>query len=106
MVRACVEPDAACKKADGWLDGIAIIRNAAAKASRCVVDLATLDALIGLKEIMLVHHTDCGATYFTNERGVAHIRSYAPDIPGLDSIDFGAVPEYDQSCAEQWCKPY
>ncbi|TBU25741.1 carbonic anhydrase [Dichomitus squalens] len=48
----------------------AVLRNAGGRVRLSLIDIITLDALLGhgtLKQLLIVHHTDCGATHFKDE---------------------------------------
>ncbi|TBU63432.1 carbonic anhydrase [Dichomitus squalens] len=48
----------------------AVLRNAGGRVRLSLIDIITLDALLGhgtLKQLLIMHHTDCGATHFKDE---------------------------------------
>jgi hypothetical protein len=40
---------------------------------------------------VVVHHTDCGSTYFTEDLIRTDLKSRCPHDKNIDSITFGAV---------------
>lgn len=44
-----------------------VMRNVGGHVQALLPDIAALDAVVGLQEIMIVHHTDCGTTYYSDE---------------------------------------
>jgi carbonic anhydrase len=44
-----------------------VIRNAGGRARHAIFDIALLDTLVGVAEIVVVHHTNCGLTLTTDE---------------------------------------
>lgn len=73
-----------------------ILRNIGGHVVPFLPDIATLDAVIGLTEVMVIHHTDCGATHYTDSmiRDVVNSRE-----PGAidSSATFGAITDLEQS---------
>jgi carbonic anhydrase len=59
-------------------------------------DIAGLDVLVGLDEIAIIHHTDCGALRYTSEgmREQVKIRSGHNCDEVIDGMDFGAIDKY------------
>jgi len=57
--------------------------------------------LLGTKEIVIFHHTDCGMLTFTNEYLREKVKSESPGNPTVaatvDSIDFLTFPHLEQS---------
>ncbi|KAJ9651179.1 hypothetical protein H2198_009534 [Neophaeococcomyces mojaviensis] len=69
-----------------------ILRNAGSNIHEAMRSLIAIDCLIGLKEIMVVNHTDCGATVFRNDS----IRTVLKErVPGkneeVDAMKFGEI---------------
>ncbi|KAF2121107.1 carbonic anhydrase [Lophiotrema nucula] len=50
-----------------WKGEVPVIRNAGGRAKNAVFDVAVLDALVQVTEIIVIHHKDCGLTYITDE---------------------------------------
>ncbi|MCJ1391746.1 hypothetical protein MMC18_004611 [Xylographa bjoerkii] len=44
-----------------------VIRNVAGRAKSALTEVMAITELAPIKDIMLVHHSDCGATHFTEE---------------------------------------
>ena len=57
--------------------------------------------LLGTKEIVIFHHTDCGMLTFTNEHLREKVKSESPGnqtvAATVDSIDFLTFPHLEQS---------
>ena len=73
-----------------------VIRNAGGVVTEDVIrSLAISQHLLGTKEIILVHHTDCGMLTFTNDQ----IRDMLKTDTGADasSIDFLPFDDVEQS---------
>lgn len=80
-----------------------ILRNAGSNIHEAMRSLIAIDCLIGLKEIMVVNHTDCGATVFRNDS----IRTVLKErVPGkneeVDAMKFGEITTYGYFC----CVPH
>jgi carbonic anhydrase len=73
-----------------------ILRNVGGKVAPLVKDIVILDAFIGMKEIMLIHHTDCGTTHYKDQtiRDVVNAR-----CPGAvdEKTTFAATHNLEQS---------
>jgi carbonic anhydrase len=47
-----------------------VIRNAGGRARRAIFDIAVLNTLVEVTDVVVIHHTNCGLTLATDE----HIR--------------------------------
>ncbi|KAI0457224.1 carbonic anhydrase [Xylaria acuta] len=89
-----VNPEKFLGLTDG--DGVLLVRTASGTPSRNITDIAVIDRLVGLTEIILIRHTDCGATHITTDDVRNHIIKHNPDLTGkLD--DFRASPTTDMA---------
>ncbi|MCJ1226895.1 hypothetical protein MMC12_003550 [Toensbergia leucococca] len=83
------------------VQGAFTIRNAGGRAEPALRDLITADGIAGITEIMVVHHTDCGLTYFDNEyfRTFLKQRAAADDDNKsiIDGMDFWEIKNMEQS---------
>src|SRR5690242_13298000 len=73
-----------------------IIRNACGRASDDAVrSLIISQRLLGTKEVLVIHHTDCGMLTFTNDQLQQKLKSET----GSDAskIDFLPFPDLDKS---------
>jgi len=73
-----------------------VIRNAGGRASDDAVrSLIISQRLLGTKEVLVIHHTDCGMLTFTNEQ----LRDKLKTETGADasSIDFLPFPDLEKS---------
>src|SRR5438067_2082680 len=73
-----------------------VIRNAGGRASDDALrSLIISQKLLGTKEVLVIHHTDCGMLTFTNEQ----LRDKLKTETGSDAsnIDFLPFPDLDQS---------
>jgi carbonic anhydrase len=53
---------------------------------------------LGTKEIILIHHTDCGMLTLSSQAMKDHVKKAIPDATKeIDAIDFGAFPELEAS---------
>jgi len=74
----------------------------AAKVTPLLNNILALDSLIGFNQVMIIHHTDCGTTHFTNEgvRAVLTERDAgAAKEAGVAKIDFEAINDLPGSVA-------
>ncbi|KAJ2992006.1 hypothetical protein NUW58_g2316 [Xylaria curta] len=63
-------------------DGAVVVRTASGTPARNLNDIAAIDNLTTLTELIVIKHTDCGATYMTEEQIRAHIRTHNREIDG------------------------
>ncbi len=72
-----------------------VIRNAGGRASDDAIrSLAISQRLLGTKEIVVIHHTDCGMVTFTNEQLAAKIKEDLDvDASDLDFLPFGDLEQ-------------
>ncbi|OKL58115.1 hypothetical protein UA08_06702 [Talaromyces atroroseus] len=75
-----------------------VFRNIAGHPQSCWKDIATLDTFLieffknsGLEQLIVVHHTDCGSTVFTNDMIRQGLRKRLPESREIAEMDFGAV---------------
>jgi carbonic anhydrase len=71
-----------------------VIRNAGGQVKPVLRDILIADFLLGIREIVLVHHTDCGTTKYRDEQIRASLKERLPDhAKEIDGMDFGGVKE-------------
>lgn len=78
-------------------DGVFTFRNICGHASSIIKDIATLDIFVGITDILIVHHTDCGATHYTDEMIRSGLESRLPEDEYIRSTSYGAVGGIEQS---------
>ncbi|MCJ1374008.1 hypothetical protein MMC20_005238 [Loxospora ochrophaea] len=76
------------------------IRNIAGHPQSVMNEILTIDAFIPLKEILVLHHTDCGATHFTDDAVRAKLMERLPENKEFGTMSFGAIADLDQSVRE------
>ncbi|KAH6885436.1 carbonic anhydrase [Thelonectria olida] len=59
---------------------VGVHRNAGGNIRDALRDISILDSLFSLKEICIIHHTDCGTTHVTEES----VRSYMKEYVGKE----------------------
>lgn len=99
-VLVCMDARIDPAKALGLEEGDAhVIRNAGGRAEEALRSLAISQRLLGTREVVVIHHTDCGMLTFTNEQ----IREKIAGELGAEAgkaaaaIDFQPFPEIFQS---------
>lgn len=72
-----------------------ILRNAGGRVTEDMIrSLVISQQQMGTREIVVLHHTDCGAQTFTNEAFADHIhRELGVDVAGQDFLPFTDVGE-------------
>lgn len=78
-------------------DGVFTFRNICGHASSVIKDIATLDTFLGITDILIVHHTDCGATHYTDDMIRSGLQSRLPEDKSISSTSYGAVDGIEQS---------
>lgn len=94
-VVACMDARLHPEKALGIAIGDAhVIRNAGGRAQDALRSLVISQQLLGTREIVVLHHTDCGMLTFTNERLAAKIASeLGVDVEGQDFLPFADLEQ-------------
>jgi carbonic anhydrase len=99
-VLVCMDARIDPARALGLEEGdVHVIRNAGGRATDAIRSLAISQELLGTREIIVIHHTDCGMLTFTNdvirERLGESLGSAASDVAA--GLDFEPFPEINQS---------
>jgi len=79
-----------------------VIRNAGGRARDAIRSLAISQELLGTREIVVIHHTDCGMLTFTNEVIRAKLAEDLGPVAGSAAadLDFEPFPDVDASVLE------
>src|SRR5690606_5004701 len=72
-----------------------VIRNAGGRASEDAIrSLVISQRLLGTREIVVIHHTDCGMLTFTNEQLADQVQQeLGVDVSGRDFLPFSDVAQ-------------
>ena len=95
-VLACMDARLDPAKALGLDEGDAhVIRNAGGRASDDALrSLVISQHLLGTREVIVVHHTDCGMLTFTNDDLRAKLReAFGVDASGTDFLPFADLEQ-------------
>ncbi|KAI1358155.1 carbonic anhydrase [Xylaria arbuscula] len=76
-------------------DEAVIVRTASGTPARNLNDIAAIDNLTTITELIVLKHTDCGATYMTEDQIRAHIRTHNADIDGQVLKDYAVGTTHD-----------
>ncbi|TFB02182.1 Uncharacterized protein CCMA1212_005717 [Trichoderma ghanense] len=76
---------------------VVVHRNAGGNVRHALRDIIILDEVLGLKEIAIVHHTDCGTLRFRDEDIRKTDSRYWPEI---DAMHIGAIADVDRSVGD------
>ena len=99
-VLVCMDARIDPAKALGLEEGDAhVIRNAGGRAAEALRSLAISQRLLGTREVVVIHHTDCGMLTFTNEGLREQIaRELGPAAAAAaNATDFQPFPDVEQS---------
>jgi carbonic anhydrase len=74
---------------------VCVHRNAGGSVRHALRDIIVLDKVLGLKEIAIVHHTDCGTLRFTEAELIRSLKAQVAEEhwPEIDEMHFGAISE-------------
>ena len=102
-VLVCMDARIDPARALGLEEGdVHVIRNAGGRATDAIRSLAISQELLGTREIIVIHHTDCGMLTFTNDV----IREKLAEDLGPEAgaaaavLDFEPFPDVDLSVIE------
>lgn len=69
-----------------------VIRNAGSNVEEAMRSLIPIDDVVQLEEIMVVNHTDCGATVYRDSKIKAMLKERAPgNIGQINAMKFGEI---------------
>ncbi|PTB37945.1 hypothetical protein M441DRAFT_147383, partial [Trichoderma asperellum CBS 433.97] len=78
-------------------DQILISRNPAGRVTPALQEVMLFDVFLGLRSVIVIHYTDCGASYFKDvDIRKAH-KSRLPNHSEIDNMVFGAFDNVEQS---------
>ena len=75
-----------------------VIRNAGGRAREALRSLVISQQLLGTREVLVIHHTDCGMLTFNNDQLRAKVR--ATLHADADDVDFLPFSDLEQSVRE------
>ncbi|RDW61495.1 carbonic anhydrase-6 [Coleophoma crateriformis] len=74
------------------------VRNICGHAGPAIADIAALDAFMGIENVVVIHHTDCGALSFTEDMIKNRLKERLPEKgEEIDGMVFGAINNLEQS---------
>ncbi|PTB68127.1 hypothetical protein BBK36DRAFT_1115383, partial [Trichoderma citrinoviride] len=78
---------------------VVVHRNAGGNVRHALRDIIILDEVLGLKEIAIIHHTDCGTLRFRDEdiRRSLISKMDSEYWPVIDTMHIGAITDVEQS---------
>lgn len=78
-------------------DMVVIMRNVCGHVNHNVLkDIVALDSLVGITDVIVIHHTDCGALMLKDENIKAHIMK-THDSEEVFSMRFQGITDLEQS---------
>ncbi|KAI9701352.1 MAG: hypothetical protein M1820_006574 [Bogoriella megaspora] len=75
--------------------GAIVLRSAGGRVKPVLNSLLYIDGLLQLSELMVIHHTDCGATKMTDEQARGALKQRVPDYNEMDSLEFNTFKPED-----------
>ena len=102
LVLTCADPRVLPADFLGLAPGEAMIyRSSAGHPHHLLIEMAGVSALLEVAEIMIVHHTDCGASRFQDPDIRAELTRRAPHRKAeLEAQSFGAFTDFEESVRE------
>ncbi|TAQ84039.1 hypothetical protein B7494_g7627 [Chlorociboria aeruginascens] len=99
IVLTCIDPRCVPEK---YLDlhfgeGVLVMRNAGGHVIPALNDILAMDAVFKINDIMVIHHTDCGTSHYTDDLVRADLKNRLPSNPEIGTMTFGAVTDIPQS---------
>lgn len=92
VILSCADPRVVPEQIFGLKPGEAVVfRVIAGHPQNVMNDILALDALVKFSDIIVVHHTDCGSTYFSEDLVRTDLKSRCPHDKNIDATTFGAV---------------
>ena len=90
LIVACMDHRCIPEKFFGLDVGEAlVVRNLGGSARSAIREIAFIDQVVGLDEIAVIHHTDCGTSHFTDTSIQKKLRDSFPDAKGnVDWMQF------------------
>ncbi|UKZ64021.1 uncharacterized protein TrAtP1_005243 [Trichoderma atroviride] len=76
---------------------VLISRNPAGRVAPALQQVMLFDVFLGLKSVIVIHHTDCGASQFKEAEVREAHKSRLPDHSEIDDMVFGAFDDVEQS---------
>jgi len=78
-------------------DGVVLIRTVGGHVQPILNDIIALDGFIGIKDLLVIHHTDCGTLSFKDENIRKGLKARLPERDDIDGMSFGAIKDLEQS---------
>ena len=76
------------------MDGVIIIRNAGGHVKNAINDILALDSFVGITDILVIHHTDCGTLHFKDPVIREELKARFPKKKSeIDGMVFGSIDE-------------
>jgi len=76
------------------MDGVIIFRNAGGHVRPVINDILALDSFLGITDILVIHHTDCGTTHFKDAVIREELKARLPEKKSeIDGMVFGGIDE-------------
>ncbi len=92
IIVSCADPRVVPENIFGLKPGDSVImRCIAGHPQRVFNDILALDAVFSMKDLVVLHHTDCGATYFTEEGVKTELKKRGNKEEEVDGMQFGAI---------------
>lgn len=71
---------------------VVVFRNAGGNIQMALPNILAIDALIGIKEVMVVKHTDCGSLAYTENGVKGVLKERAPGLDKeIDGMELGSI---------------
>ncbi|OCL02869.1 hypothetical protein AOQ84DRAFT_421415 [Glonium stellatum] len=78
-------------------DAVLVMRNVCGHVEPILTGILALDYFVKFSDILIIHHTDCGASHFKEADIRAELKARAPGHAEVDTMEFGAINDIEQS---------
>lgn len=76
---------------------VIVLRNVGGRTVPALENILVLDSFVKVSDIIVVHHTDCGATHVTEAQVRSELKKRLPDDDKIETMQFGEIRDLKQS---------
>ncbi|KAE9376075.1 hypothetical protein N431DRAFT_464132 [Stipitochalara longipes BDJ] len=76
---------------------VIVLRNIGGRTIPALEHILILDSFVQVSDIIVVHHTDCGAMHVTEAKVRSDLRKRLPQDDNIDKMQFGEIRDLKQS---------
>ncbi|KAN0089106.1 Carbonic anhydrase [Hyaloscypha variabilis] len=76
---------------------VIVLRNIGGRTVPALENILVLDSFVHVSDIIVVHHTDCGATHVTEAKVRSDLKKRLPHDDNIERMQFGEIRDLQQS---------